>query len=494
MSRRAPLLRIGLAGIALLGIVGVAAWWIFSDSSRVAVDSPSATSPRSEPRAPSSAEIPAAADEQREAAGRPLAAPPIRESTPLVGPGQFLVEVIDAATRLPVDGARVSWLLEARKVELGRNRSMSESYLDECDFLDEFGESTIADAHGRAVIPRPAGPTDFAAESATGWAYRQGVHAEKLDEVTLELLTDDSIRVQVVDRAGRPVPDVAVAFGAHGGNLGEQSRRARTRAPDGIALLNGISQYVKWFTGRSEWCVQLLVPDVDAPWAPVDPAHLPTEPIVLTLPEGGSMTFTFVDREEKQVDVPLDVHVMFCPHVETSPSGSRSYHSTLVRRIRVEHGRLDLPVVAPGLDCFIACDMDDETLVQEPPLVGPARIGEHLDVSLRTELGPVRFQGRLFDEREEPLWLSPIELRLVRPPSRRNPKNARKQPPPVKGDTDRSGRFDLPIPVFGPLDENLELELRVTLRDGSIVPLSRSRSGTRRADVVDLGELHLSGK
>ncbi len=402
--------------------------------------------------------------------GAPVA---VREEVTHLRPDQLLVEVIDAVTRAPVAGARVAWADQSELGKLRERQGGAEPH-DDTELLHRFGATGVTDRRGRLVIARPGSIASFSAEHDGRWALCRDVGMKRAESVTLELSADDCVRVKVVDRGGRPVPDVAVAFGGEGLNLGNQSRRAWTRAPDGVALIRDLRAYLHGFSGNDRpWCVMLLVPSLDAVTARVDPERPPKEPLVLTLPDGGSMTFSFTRRDLKPVDVPLDVGLVAFPWLDPAMGGgSVSRRSLLERTLHTRDGKLDLACIGPGVDLWVTAKIDGALVAQEHFLRGPVRAGEHVDVTLHADVGPVRFLGELVNDAEQALYATEFSLHLAALGVEGGARGA-KELLRAAGRTDRSGRFELLIDVPGPLGTEVRFELFVSL-DGdttTVIPM-----------------------
>lgn len=209
---------------------------------------------------------------------------------------------IDHATKAPVAGAFVHWVDDTSNADLERARGLSAA--DETilrantrAFAERFGWSTTTDGDGKARVTR------------NGWltvvVEKDGVHGEVYIEPSLlaphdgfvvELVPDRRIVVQVVDDRGDPAPDVLVGLYARqvGGRTngpGQWAVKARTRAPDGIAILEHVQDLLPNVAAgdepASDWRVfaMPLVPgEVGTEVSLDDP---PREPIVLRLPTCG---------------------------------------------------------------------------------------------------------------------------------------------------------------------------------------------------------------
>jgi RNA polymerase sigma factor (sigma-70 family) len=412
-----------------------------------------------------------------------------REELTLLRPDQFLVQVIDAATKAPVARARVTWADDKELQKLRERQGGAEPH-DVTELLDRFGATGITDPRGRLVIARPLPFATFSAEHDGRWALRRSLWTKKESSVTLELSADDCVRVKVVDRGGRPVSDVAVAFGIEGANLGHQSRRAWTRALDGVALIRDLREYMRGFSGNDRpWCVMLLFPSFDAPTARVDPERLPKETVVLTLPECGSMTYSFVGRDGKPVDAPLDCRFIAFPRLELAldaPSVTR--RSLSERTLFTSNGKLDHAYVGTGLDFIVTAKLDDVIVAQENFLNGPSRVGEHVDVTVHADVGPVRFRGQLVNDSGQVLYDTDFTLQL---PHLVVDGETRTMQDPLRatGRTDRDGRFELLIDLLGTLGTDVRFDLVVSLDPDTTFVVPKSHHVVDRGAPIDLGPI-----
>lgn len=415
-----------------------------------------------------------------------------REPLPSLHPDQFVVQVVDALSQEPVAGARVSW---ASKEEIAKSGA-DYSFVDLAELLEEVGDAGFTDRMGRLVIPRPKGLANFSAEDGSRWALRRNVDTTQESSVALAISAIDCVRVKVVDRDGALMPGATVAFGVQGFGFGVETRRARTRAADGIALLRDLHGLVKRFTLVDRlWCVQLLVPSLDAPSVVIDPERLPSDPIVLTLPECGSMTVTFVGRDGQALDATIDVGLIMWPRAEPRAEPAVDgptflMHSLFGLRLRAARGVLDLPSIGPEVHLSLIGRIQEQEVVKAKLFSGPLRAGEHLDVKLEVDIGPVRVIGRLVNDAEQDLPHRSLKLQLnhvvvdgiVR---------SFKTVPVATGQTDPNGQFELMFDGLGALGRELRLHVTITVDDATSIETSRTIQRKEHAATIDLGNVVL---
>ena len=224
-------------------------------------------------------------------------APPVPPDAPWVS-----IRAIDRATKAPVADATVHWVDDTSDAAMARTPGLNA--VDQTilranteAFARRFGWRTTTDANGMARVSRNGWLTVTAATPGSyGELYIEPDLLAPADGFVVELAPDHRIVVQVVDDRGDPVADVSVALYARDIGRGTcapgaWATKARTRAPDGIAILEHVQAERPPLHDPSEhpddWrvCALPLVPgDFGAKVSIDDP---PTEPVVLRLPTCG---------------------------------------------------------------------------------------------------------------------------------------------------------------------------------------------------------------
>lgn len=404
--------------------------------------------------------------------------PPARRST-------FVVHVVDAKTREPLADVDVHWamdyVLEARRPRGGAR----EDLWDVDETLRQYGFSAQSDARGDVRCARARGLASFLAEDATRWASKLHVRLESVDDVELALSSDDCVRVQVVDADDHPIPDVAVAFGARGFNVGQQSRRGVTRAPDGIALITDLGRYMRMFSAdRRDWSVSLLVPCLLLPSELVDPQRPLSDPIRLRLPATGSMAFSFVGRDGEPCRDEFRVLLQALPRRNATTQG---WTTCFAREMPVSGGRLVLPYVGVGLELMLDGDVANEPILSATPLEGPMHFGERIEQTLKVEVGPIHFLGRAVDSHGDPVAGANVDVVGGSAPS--SASWAVVEKPAVK--TDADGRFDVVRRVVGRLSRVPSVPFTIQLRrsDGSQAAMIVTTAAVADGRTLNVGDV-----
>ncbi|MBL8747878.1 MAG: hypothetical protein JNK78_01865 [Planctomycetes bacterium] len=320
------------------------------------------------------------------------------------------IRAIDRATKAPIAGAAVHWVDDTSNADLERARGLraaDETILraNTRAYAERFGWSTTTDGDGKARVTR------------NGWltvaAEKGGVHGEVYLEPSLlaphdgfvvELVPDRRIVVQVVDDRGDPAPDVVV--GLYAGRVGRRANgpgqwavKARTRAPDGIAILEHVQDFGPNDENGDEpsgnWRVFAM------PLAPgdygteVSLADPPREPVVLRLPTCGSVVVT-----THASDIP--------PHTLGSASLSDNATSIAVGpgSLRAD-GSVLFPRVPIGRE-YLA--QSGTKAIRDKVLAGPTARDQQVTVHLDPATDKILLAARLLDTDGQPLGPASIGM------------------------------------------------------------------------------------
>ncbi|MEW6741622.1 MAG: sigma factor [Planctomycetota bacterium] len=271
---------------------------------------------------------------------------------------------------------------------------------------------------------------------------RRAARPEALPSTVEDLAVD----VRVIDRAGRPVPGVPVAFGILGANPSGQGIAALT-GPDGLAHVKHLRDLVDAFGHlKRAWSVQIAVPI--ASWlfkedieAAVDPFDLPASPLVLVLPETGRVRIRARDALGNPAPEGAWVALTAC---EMSSSAG-AHPPTFDYIFRLAQGEAICPFVGLRLQVYPVLFCQDPA---SPPgsiarqwtnhlILGPTSPGEEVTIELLAPGPSISFLGRLIGRSGSPLarcrLSATIEGRLV--------EGARRSEDELRTSTDEKGLF-----------------------------------------------------
>lgn len=378
------------------------------------------------------------------------------------------VQVIERGTGKPLPGASV---LYASVDELGPNATGDLELT-----LSEHGKQLVADANGEAEFPYYGHSMRVAARSGDLWGQTQAT-ATRPARITLELIRDREIEVQVVDATGQPVADVPLVLAnvnANDGSTGGWS--GTTTGPRGIAAIRHLDLVAPRPYALGELLVEFAFPQVVSRGVRVDLAELPLEPLRMELPPCGSLRLRLLDELGQRVATPYRISV----------SGSDG-RAALRRPLIIEAGEGVLPFVGLDLDLWISGAPTQPGMFET--FGGSQRSAAHAGEEALVEIQLVKRatlpHGRVVDASSKPLanrnltaWTCALDG------------HARGNADPVR--TDDTGYFELSIHRRHSGTEELELHLCVDADEkGAALEGSTRLNSAKLFQDVDLGVLQL---
>jgi hypothetical protein len=164
------------------------------------------------------------------------------------------------------------------------------------------------DDTGRARVPAPNGPVVAIARSGDRFGCA-GVHDTGVDRVRIRIGPDWSLPIQVVDSAGRPVVGVPVALRQRGAWRIDEPVVVRTEAPDGIGRVPHAGARIAASAANGIWLAAVQAVLREPLEREIDPSVTPSEPVVLVLPETGSVDVQVLEADGQPYSDLAQVHL-----------------------------------------------------------------------------------------------------------------------------------------------------------------------------------------
>lgn len=332
-----------------------------------------------------------------------------RASEAGVGEG-IRVRVVRAADRTPVPGAEVLYFDSGSVDPLAYLEFVAspESGLEEK--VVRFGRSFRADRTGMAVVPFPraAGSVGVAHEGA--WAQEP---IEPLtEEVELELQPDRALGVRLLDADRAAVPGAVVelrrrlsdgSYLAHAQQRTDEHGRARLKhlqwmrpEAEGIAL--------EYFVGA----VLLAAEPVQVA---IDPAHWPSEELVLELPGTGALVVEPISPggEPWHGDGQVEIGLARATLARIRAAGGDIPVTSSLRAIRAGRATFERLGLELELELFVNPDGWKQHLAT---VSGPTRAGETVTAPVRLSEPAPSIRGRIVDREGRPLARESLSCEL----------------------------------------------------------------------------------
>lgn len=351
------------------------------------------------------------------------------------------VRVLERSTGAAISGAHVSYASEA-VVPFSRSDDLERD-------LVRHGRTLDTDEHGEAPLEFAGAPLNICARHGDLWGQTQATSPRE-NVVTLELIPDRELQVQVVDRDGVPVAGVPIALIARGERGTNGRWTGITLAPQGLARIAHIDFRLHPASDtNSTPLVEFAFPQNVEYGIPVDLAHLPTEPLRMQLPPHGSLHVSVLAPDDTPLSVPTRVQVM-------SPNRFADGTSPLVTQLSLEHGHAELTYVGLGLDLNISAFPDDAAAVERgmASVRGPQRDGEAVSAVVRVGSPKPSVRGRAIDTGGQPLASRVITGWL-------HERTELDAGPREDAQTDADGKFELRFGAGHLHAPSLDLELSV---------------------------------
>lgn len=267
--------------------------------------------------------------------------------------------------------------------------------------IEGLGRRSVTDQEGRVRVAPPTGPGVVIARSGAGFATLE-IDAGEPGPVVLVLEPDPPVRVLVVERGGKPVAGVPVALG----ELVWQSEPVRAiTSEDGTAELHPREHRKTLTEGRAYVGLSLPLMAGESVRVPVDLERPPPQPIVLVLPETGSLAVTLLDEHAEPFRKPARIWIEAAPRepaaakVQVRPSAIADAHD----------GRLSFERVGLGLELHIrAQPLEREESSLTVP--GPETPGQRVEVRLEVGRAVPVLLGRILDPDRRPIAAARLEL------------------------------------------------------------------------------------
>ena len=244
-------------------------------------------------------------------------------SNQLLDDGEGLVLIaIDKASGLPIPGAEVAFV-DYTQARTRHREEDGPPYAHRAELAERYGAVLVTGAEGKVRLPPMQNRTQVAVSHEDKFAGTLLVR-NATGEVRLELESDETLVLQVIDSMGVGREDVPVGV-YRGEGWGKTKRLWRgNSSTDGLVTLNHF-QLLRRRSGTGNRFVAALRIPLGEPAATEFPAApLPGEPVTITLPltgslqidvvdtegngvrSGGRMTLQTMGKEERSFDLPLD--------------------------------------------------------------------------------------------------------------------------------------------------------------------------------------------
>jgi RNA polymerase sigma factor (sigma-70 family) len=321
----------------------------------------------------------------------------------------------------PSERVRVAWLDE----ESARGRFYSEHRFADGDWYLErqrdleataarSGAAHVCDRNGEVTLPpfKLALVSVRQGEFATSNWIERGNASPLLFEVEREV----GLRIEVVDRSGRPLAGVPVALqdlvpGNGRPAWGLAIWRGVTAGAGGVAQIPGAE--VRQLTSsvpsmrRAELAVALGLADAGSEIVPIDLASLPRDPVRLTLPATGRMHLRLTTPDGAPLLEPASIGI-----------GPDVRHPMFEMRgaawlwLPVANGTIEIDRVGLGAHYSIYLAVDgDERRDTVAKVAGPTREDETVEVTLAAGPPSTVVVGRLLRPDGEPLRAWPVRAK-----------------------------------------------------------------------------------
>ncbi|MHC5063760.1 MAG: hypothetical protein ACYTG5_07285 [Planctomycetota bacterium] len=278
-----------------------------------------------------------------------------------------------------------------------------------------YGKKVSANSEGIALIPIDKDVQYLTLVGRQGDLYgmrslgQDQIHDDEREFIELELETDLSLEVQVIDSLGNPANGVRV--GIRPRTVTQDNAYywevARSEAPEGRATIPHLQLIVRnWQQlgeDTREYQVVAQIPGLLDGGITFDGQDPPAEAIVLQLPPTGSLLINTVDTEGEALATEMGrVSISLLP--DPPPEDLAAYRAPRNWRWQAEPsstGLSEFPWVVLGESFLATAYLQNESLRED--FAGPSRLGERVELTLAPKRKSYTLVGRILNEAEEPL-------------------------------------------------------------------------------------------
>lgn len=311
------------------------------------------------------------------------------------------VRVVRADDRMPVPGAEVLYFDSGLVDQLDYREFAASRSGDTKAMAERFGRRFNADGTGLAVVPFPLDWGSVGVVHEGTWAEER---IELLtEEVVLELRPDRALGVRLVDAMRAPVAGVIVELRQRVAESQYVSHAFQPTDGEGRARLEHLHEMRSEVNGIAlEYFLGADVMAAEPVQVAIDPAHWPSEDVVLQLPGTGALVVELVGpggepwNGDGQVEIGLDRSTV----ASIRAAGNDIPTSSALRPIRAGRARFERLGLGLELELFVDPDGWKQHLAT---VSGPTRAGESVTARVHLVEPAPSISGRIVDREGRPL-------------------------------------------------------------------------------------------
>ena len=398
-----------------------------------------------------------------------------------LGEGGWELSLVDAAG-WTVAGAE-AWVFEGATI---MNRAVFRD-LDRVDsWMEEHATLRLADPAGKLRIADPGdGTTLVLARRGDLWGKRS-VDAKSEAPLVLELKHDVTLRAQVLDETGQPLPGVVVGLRKKRSYGSHTARGAVTEDQTATVRFLHAQHTVDAEAGFS-WALGVDGLFEEEVKVPLEPDALPEELVILTLPAVGLVEVKVLAEDWKPFTGKAMVELGIVREGEPQRLSPFSGIRRSSKSSRLMDGHARFPMVEVGRELEVSVRRGNSMVGTHAYGSGPACSGDtaRLEVRLGSDHPIVRL--RAVDERGAPM--AEAELGVVIESSTTFSSHSSA----VQVETDSEGSFE--VDLAGDWTEGSRRTLRIARGSATEPELSAEVDVSRklRPGINDLGDVILAG-
>lgn len=383
--------------VAMIVMIGLVYWWADSNREKL-VNEPEDPAAESglidEAEAEGLGESPAA--QETDSAGFPQSQSQRRQSD---GTRTLLVRVVMDEDQSPVEGAKI-YFLQSADVDREALEEMGMDRLDPAELFRKFARQGLTDERGEWQVEWDGEEGGAFAESDGMQSGFESTNSMTAEVMTLTLVEERGVTVQVVDGLGAPMADVPVSLRVRADDpYGDEPMEMtmftrRTRASDGKVSFSGIEGMLSFDNDPDpDYLVRLEVPGAD-PVQELVAMERMQDVVVLVLPDVGRLQLEIVDANGERILADGNVELMASGRVDLNAGGEFQPMLAIQCKSKLSGGQAEFQWV--GLDKKLRAQVSIPSLGMDwtTAVTGPDRPGQTSSVQLTAPRSPT-ISGRL---------------------------------------------------------------------------------------------------